>query len=134
MWVVARGFDMWVNAIEYMIVYPSVFTWFSDVIDSGAITIGNSRDGIAVAYRFPANGFEPLVVQMLTFAWMCNTCDPPNQDLAVVVTGYPSSGKVRAVRWPDLATSDAVGMTSTVCSLSPVAETTWGHVKAMFRD
>jgi hypothetical protein len=134
LWVVAEGFNIWINAIEYTIELPNAFTWLSDIVGTGAISIGNSQTGIGIAYPLPANGYDPLLVQILVFVWMCDACGPAVENSTIVVSGYPSSGKVRAVRWPDLVTVDAIGLTSTVCSLSPVEQTTWGHIKAMFLD
>jgi len=132
--VVAVNFDMWMNGIEYQISYPPQMLWLGDFIGDGNLKIGSSPTGIGITFPIPLNAFGPAVVQTANFFWMCDSCDLPNQNQPVVVGPYPSSGVVRAVRWPDLVVVEGVGLTSLICPTVPVQEKTWGGIKALYND
>jgi hypothetical protein len=63
---------------------------------------------------------------------MCDNCSEANQNAPVVVVPYPDSGKIRALRYPDLFEVQAVGMKSLICATIPNEDTTWGKVKALY--
>jgi hypothetical protein len=130
--VVATNFNMWMNAIEYKIEYPVQMMWIGDAFEPGQLTIGNSPAGVGVTWPLPANAFDALVVQKVLIFWMCQDCGPGNQSVPTRVLPYPGQPTVRAVRWPDLVVVPAVGMTSLLCPLVPVEETTWGDIKSLF--
>lgn len=133
LYVVAEQFNMWMNAIEYKIDYPAQIQPLGDIILHGGLSIGDSQSGIAVAYPIPANAFDKLTVQKVVFLWMCDRCGIElTNKVFYRVSGYPSSGKIRAVRWPDLAISEADGGWSSVCAMVPVENSTWGKIKALY--
>ena len=141
LYVVANNFGIWMNAIEFAIVYPPQLLWTGDVDKSleGELSIGSSpwtgsgTGGIGIAFSPPKDGFVQLVVLEVNVVWMCNDCGPANLDAPIIVVPFEASGLVRAVRFPDLATVIGVGMTSLICATTPVEETTWGQVKALYR-
>ncbi len=130
-YVVANNFDMWMNAIEYRIDYPPQLLYISDLPPANTLVLGNSPYGITIAWTIPANAFIGLVVQKILVLWQCDGC--PGYNYPVVVNPHPMTGYLRAVRWPDLVTVDAIGMTSLICAVIPVEETTWGGIKALYR-
>jgi len=132
--VVANNFNMWMNAIEYAIEYPPQIEYMSDVLwdEVNQLALGQSPTGIAVVWTLPGQAFGPLVVEKVMFTWMCNDCSEPNQNAPVKVVPFPSSGKIRALRYPDLFEVQGVGMTSLVCATIPNEDTTWGKVKALY--
>jgi hypothetical protein len=132
-YVVAANFNMWMQAIEYQIVYPAALTFLGDAVDPATqLSIGSSPLGIGITWPLPANAFVPLVVQTANVLWMCDNCDGfQNQQLVVIP--HPSSGLVRAIRWPDTQVVLGVGLTSLVCATIPVEETTWGGIKALYK-
>lgn len=130
--VVANNFNMWMNAIEYMIEFPPQIMWDEDIKVPNTLVLGFSWEGTAIVFTLPGNAFRPLVVQKVGFVWMCNDCSESNQNAPVRVVAYPASGKVRALRYPDLLEVPAVGMTSLICATIPNEETTWGKVKALY--
>jgi hypothetical protein len=131
LFVVANNFGIWMNAIEYAISYPPQLAFLGDLMIPGAISIGNSPTGIAIAFPVPQNAFVQNVVQQVSVLWMCNDC-ALNQDAPLIVLPHPSFGLVRAVEWPNLNTHLGVGMTSLICATTPVQETTWGGIKALY--
>lgn len=133
-WVVANNFNMWMNAIEYTIEYPSKVLWVGDAFPPDRLTIGSSPSGVGVSWPLPANAFGALVIQKARFFWMCDQCGPTDFDRNVpwTVLPYPLQSTVRAVRWPDLVIVPGVGMTSLICPTTPVHETTWGGIKALY--
>lgn len=134
LYVVANNFNMWVSGIEYLISYPSALMFLGDIIGDHQLKIGQSLTGIGVTWPLPANGFEPLLVQKASVLWMCTAGDPIADQLLVVLP-FPSSGKVRAIRWPDQVEVLGVGLTSVVCpTVIPVEETTWGGIKALYDE
>lgn len=67
-------------------------------------------------------------------AWMCGYgCPPEHLNKEIAIGPYPSSPAIRAIRWPDLLSVEAAGLTSCVCAAPPVEGTTWGRVKALYR-
>jgi hypothetical protein len=138
LYVVANNFNMWVSGIEYMISYPTSLLFLGDIVDDGPggtqLKIGQSVSGIGITWPLPANGFEPLLCQKASVLWMCEAGDPIADQLLVVLP-FPSSGKVRAIRWPDEVEVLGVGLTSVVCpTVIPVEETTWGGIKALYDE
>ena len=134
-YVVANNFNMMMNAIEYRIEYPTILFFAGDyVIDSGASVTGTSPDGISITFSTPQDAFGQFVIQRVSFIWMCDYCGYAILDTPVRVRPHPSSGKVRAVRWPDLEFVEAIGQTAWICFAGvPVHETNWGRVKALYR-
>lgn len=134
LYVVANNFNMWVSGIEYMIDYPPALMFLGDFIGDHQLSIGQSTTGIGVTWPLPANGFDPLLCQKANVLWMCTAGDAVYDQLLMVLP-YPSSGKVRAIRWPDEAEFLGVGLTSVICPTEiPVQETTWGGIKALYNE
>jgi hypothetical protein len=107
--------------------------FLGDHMIGDAISIGNSAVGIGIAFPTPVPAFDQRVVQTVTVLWMCDDCAPTNQDAPMIVMPYPGQPWVRAVEWPGLDPHIGVGMTSLICSTSPVQETTWGQIKALYQ-
>jgi hypothetical protein len=128
--VVANNFNMWMSAIEFMIVYPSQISWLGDILDTPT-KIGNSVTGISIAWTLPLNAFDNPVVLKVTFAWMCQGC-VGSENAPIDVVANPNQGFLRAVRWPDNVPFDAIGMRSLICPTVPVEDTSWGQIKAMY--
>ncbi len=131
LYVVANNFGIWMNGIEYQITYPPQITWLGDFPVPGALSIGSSPLGIGITFPTPLEAFTQAVVQTVNVLWMCDHCEPLIE-YPIVVGPFPSSGLVRAVRWPDLHTVIGVGMTSLICATTPIQETTWGQIKALY--
>ncbi|MCK5407792.1 MAG: hypothetical protein KAJ37_10065 [Candidatus Krumholzibacteria bacterium] len=143
-YVVAHNFDAWLNAIEFKINYPPQLAWLGDWLDPSALHIGNSYEGIGVAWPIPFNAFVPNVVLQAMVLWMCDDCASPNMNQVICFDVYPGSGFLRAVRWPDLELIYGQSGTAVICPTCgswrpcdqlpiPVEQTTWGGVKAMYR-
>jgi hypothetical protein len=130
--VVANNFNMWMNAIEYKIEFPPQIAWDGDVAVDNTLVLGFSWQGTAIVFTLPGQAFGPLVVQKVQFVWMCDNCSEANQNAPVKVVPYPDSGKIRALRYPDLFEVQAIGMTSLICATIPNEDTTWGKVKALY--
>jgi hypothetical protein len=128
-YVVASNFNMWVSAIEYGIVYPPQIMFIGDY--SGGLDIGNSMAGIASSWPFPINGYNPVLVNKVTFMYNCQLCFE-GMNIPIIVIPHPLTGFVRAVRWPDNGLVNGVGMTSLICPTVPAEETTWGNIKALY--
>ena len=138
LYVVANNFNMWVSAIEYRIQYPPSLMLLGEGVDDGPggtqLKIGQSPTGIGISWPIPAPGFGALVCQKPNVLWMCAAGDAVADQLMVVLP-FPSSGKVRAIRWPDEFEVLGVGLTSVVCpTVIPVEETTWGGIKALYDE
>lgn len=155
LYVVANNFNMWMSAIEYTVELPPSLMFLGDIIDEDTqLKIGSAVTGIGISWPLPANAFGALRCQKLSVLWQCQNLGglggpPPDTApqcvLADGVTGftdhtinvlpYPSSGLVRAVRWPDNVVVVGVGLTSVICgSTIPVEETTWGGIKALYDE
>jgi len=141
-YIVGHDFDAWLNAIEYRLVLPPQLFFLGDVIPPGSLSIGTSPDGIAIAFPVPLNAYSPVLVSRVSVLWMCDHC-LPNQERPICFDVYPSSGYLRAVRWPDLSLIYGTSGSAVICATGPgpycadlpipVERTTWGHIKAMYR-
>ncbi|MFH1754818.1 MAG: hypothetical protein ABIA59_03865 [Candidatus Latescibacterota bacterium] len=130
LYVIAHNFNMWMSAIEYQVLYPATIFFLSD--NTGApLNVGNSSIGIATAWPLPQNAFTQLVVNKVLFIYMCQFCYE-GTNIPIDVVPHPDTGFVRAVRWPDNAVITAQGMRSLICGTTPVEETTWGNIKALY--
>lgn len=130
-YIVAKNFNMFLQAIEYQVLYPPEMVWIGDVVDP-ALAIGNTRDGIAESWPIPRNAFEPCRVAKVIFMWNCvGGC--PIKNIPITIVPHPETFKLRALRWPDLVEITAIGMTSLVCATIPVEESSWGQIKALYK-
>jgi len=129
--VVANNWNMFMTSIEYKIDYGPAFVFLGDIIDPGALSLGSSTTGIGITWPTPQNAFGPHVTQFVSVIWNCDDCSSTN--LEVKVSEFPVSGQLRAIRWPDNAIIQGIGMTSLVCATVATEATTWGGIKAQFR-
>jgi hypothetical protein len=131
-YVVGHNFDMWLQAAEFMVAYPTQMWWLGDQYDTD-LHIGNTKDGISLAWNLPKNGFGATLLCTATFAWQCQGCGGVTGDgYPLDVVPNPNQGYLRIVRWPDAVAFDVIGMRSYVCPQVPVEETTWGQIKALY--
>lgn len=130
-YIVMKHFNAFVTAVEFRVDYPSELLWIGDTAET-PLVIGNSADGCAVAYAPAENAYNPLLICTATVIWNCDGCQSANS--AVRVRPYPSSGQVRAVRFPDNAVIEVIGMKSMVCSALPTDETNWGRIKSLYSE
>jgi len=146
-WVVAHNFNAYLAAIEFKINYPPQIEWLTDYPIDGALMIGQTLNGCAMAFPTPLNAYGPAVVMKVGFFWMCQQCGPENENVLLCFDVYPGSGYVRAVRWPDYGVIYATGGTALICPtccppypscpnllpVVPVAQSTWGGIKALYK-
>ena len=133
LYVVAHNFDTDIISVEYRIDYSWALIFHIDIIDSGLASSGTSPSGITINFSSPLSGYGRHVVQRSIIWWECTLLDCYDPPIPVRVLAHPTSGRLGAVRWPDLTFVDAVGWTSIVCpSLSPVKSRTWGHIKSLY--
>ena len=133
LYVVAENFGIWMAGIEYQIFYPTQLMFLGDVMVPDAMPLGESPSGIQISFLTPLDAHTKVVVQMVTVLWLCDNCGPANENAPIIVMPYPGQAWVRAWRWPDLHFVYGVGMTSFICWVDPVQETTWGQVKALYQ-
>lgn len=138
LYVVTQNWNMFVQAVEYQVQFPPQVFYLGETPNTGVndLFIGNSSTGMSIAYNLPQNGFAPILLSTLnvigTGACNCAAMTP----YAITVVGEPNGNpaKPRAVRWPDFAVLDGVGMTSLVCpGFVSTTESTWGGIKALYR-
>jgi hypothetical protein len=143
LYIVAHSFNDWISAIEFRVLYPTQMMWMGDHVDIyDQLSLGSTPDGIAVSWPIPANGFEPILVVRSTIMWTCQGCDGGGNVVCFDV--YPSSGKLRAVTWPNEEIVYGFGQAGVICQdfytvfcpdyTIPVEPTTWGSIKAMYRN
>lgn len=145
LYVVLNNWNMFVQGVEFSIDYPAALFPAGETAPANTLTIGSSpsnggHGGVAIAWQLPQNGFVPLLA-LTAHVFETADCNCSGGPYALVVRGYyygdlDNGGNVhpQAVRWPDFAELDGVGMTSLICP-GPVAteQTTWGGVKALYR-
>lgn len=130
-YVVAQQFNSWFVAVEYSINYPTQMTYVSETPTS-TLTIGSTGSGIAQAWAFPVNGYQPALLNKVYFLWNCDGCGVTNSP--IVVTSHLQTFQLSGVKFPSNEVFSIVGMTSLVCGTTPVEETTWGNIKALYEQ
>ena len=145
LYVVMRGWNMFVQLVDFSIYYPPALFHLGDTFPLNTLQIGSSPDqgglgGIAISWNIPQNGFFDVLAMTANTVWTAN-CDCGAFPQPLLVKGYQygnvgSGGSVepRAIRWPDYSEVRGIGMMSLVCP-GPVSteQTTWGGVKALYR-
>lgn len=130
--VFAVNFNMWMKAIEYMILYGPALSHVEDIFDITGPIVGNSAWGLKKTFRDPVDATVPLRVQRAGVLWFCTDCDG-FLDTLVEVIPHPDNTQVRAKRDPDEVWIEAIGMSSTICPWAmPARESTWGQVKSLY--
>lgn len=135
-YVVLNNWNMFVQGVDFSIVYPPAVFWTGDVLPDPLTmaSLGNSPTGIAVTWALPQNGFEPLLALKPGVFWL--NCDCNQGPQTVRVNGYGPLGKANptAVQWPLFNEVEGVGMTSLICPGAIATDNkTWGGVKALYR-
>jgi len=143
-YVVGHNWNMYMNAVDYKIIYPPEVSWIGDNVASGALVLGTSPEGIAVAWTLPVPAFGPVFIQEISFLWMCDGCQVSNiywpivnyYEAADVVPGDLDllDRVVTSIRWPDEATVLGVGLNAVICPNVPVEDSTWGGIKALYDE
>ena len=136
LYVFAVNFNMWMQAIEYQITYPSGLIFLSDQKNAGSLKIGASPSGISFSYPIPGDAYVPFQTQQVFVQWNCsgNPRVCPLPDDQIIVGPHPDSGELAALSYPALTKVLGIGMTSTVCPVTVSAkETTWGAVKSLYK-
>lgn len=131
-YLVARNFNVWVQAIEFNVLYPAGLLKLGETYPDGTLQIGTGTDdylgGFSQVWLVPQNGFQPLLAVTVNFA--CQECLP---DSPIVVVPNSISGFLRATDYPGNNFVYGVGMTSIMCPVTiPTENTTWGGVKALY--
>ncbi len=132
LYVAGVNFNTMVTGAEFAIRYPVAITCLAD-LNITPITIGNTWSGISMGYPVPLNGFSPVGLCKVMVFWNCTACEYPFSYNDVKVIPHPVT---RFLGWTDLTFTErpAVGLTSEICWVVSVEETTWGRVKALFSD
>ena len=131
LYIAAHNFNIEMSSIEYRVNYPLELSFYQDLIDSSYQVAGDSQSGIVISFPSPLDAHQTVLLQRVMFGWMCAACE--TIDIRTVVVPHPSSGKIRAISWPDSEEVEAVGMTAIVCPTVPANNSTWGHIKALYR-
>jgi len=123
---------LYLAAIEYKIEYDPVVTFIEDLMIGDALPLGASETGITIAYPTPGDAWEAFPVQRVVVMWNSTDCTA-HRDSPITIVPHPNTGKIQAVRWPDLFVMEAQGGTSYICpTLTPVTNATWGIVKTLY--
>ncbi len=129
--VVAQQFNRWFVSVEYSINYPTQMSYFFE-IPTSTLHLGNTVDGIAQTWSFPVSGYEPALLNKVYFFWNCDGCVVSN--IPVVVANHPQTFQLGGVQFQTLEYFSVTGMTSLVCGTTPVEDTTWGNIKALYEQ
>jgi hypothetical protein len=141
LYVAALNFNDLISAVDFKIQFPPALMYIGEDVredpdgDAGDISIGDSQNGIAIAYNLPRNGFQTMLLSRIFVDWT-GDCDCAQGPQPLRVVGYDDiySPTPKAVRWPSGEQFDVVGMLSLICPGPTSTEsTTWGGVKALYR-
>jgi len=132
LYVVASGFTSPITDIEYSVNLYGNFAFVQDLIPPGFSGTGYSGVGMRVDFGGPTNVVGKVLVQRIFGYWSCQPCGGGFIPF-IVVEPHNESGKIQATRWPDLAKIEADGGINPLCGVLPVASSTWGRIKALYR-
>lgn len=129
-YLVARNFNIWMQAIEYNVQYPAGINYIGES-PASPLAIGatnNYIQGFSIAWTLPQNGFVPVLTN--TVFLQCGQCIP---DSYIIVIPNVVSGFVRATDYPGNNFVYGIGSSSVLCPETiPTENTTWGGVKALY--
>jgi len=131
LYVVAHNFNAWVQTTDFMVDYGTHLTWLGEFAIGTPLTIGESPTGVAITWQQRRNGWAPIPMLQVTVQWQCDDCVGKDNSPIIVL---PNPGKI-APRVVEAGTDQVifgVGMTSLICALVPVEETTWGQIKSLY--
>ena len=138
LYVVVDGFDMAMASIEYRVDLSPYLVFLMDIVPVG-VAEGFSIDGIRITFPTPVGTTPQLLIQKIHFLYMCQGCVAAGTgfvfiDEPITVLPHPQSGKIQAIRWPDMVAVEAEGLISILCPHigTPTERTTWGNIKALF--
>ena len=141
LYVVVDGFDMAMASIEYRVDLSPYLEFLGDNVPVG-VAEGFSIDGIRITFPTPVGTTPQLLIQKIFFFYMCEGCVPARTgrpgrtllDEPITVLPHPQSGKIQAIRWPDMTAVEAEGLISILCPHigTPTERTTWGNIKGLF--
>lgn len=132
LYVAATNFNAWLSGLEFQIDYPAHIIWVTD-LDIAGTSLGTTPAGISIGWPTPQNGFLSIDVCKVMIQWNCDCCD--EADIPIVVNGHPLfAPHPRATDFPGYQFIDGVGLTSLICAVIPVEDTTWGKVKSLYQE
>jgi len=139
LYVVASGFTMAMASIEYRIDLSPQLGFVGDIVPAG-VAEGFSIDGIRISFATPADATGQLLVQKIEFIYGCEGCKNWKTGITIMdvplrVLPHPGSGKIQAVRWPDIVAIEATGSPAILCPRAgaPVEGSTWGAIKSLYQ-
>ena len=132
-YVIAHNWNMFMTAIEYSIVYPPQVMFPTDLpADPSWLVLGASQIGISISMPTPFNTFGDRLLETVRFIWNCSECEVPNIEFKL--EGHPDSGSYPLIRAVDRFGDEHYGQGTSlwICFTTPVEETTWGGIKALY--
>jgi hypothetical protein len=134
LYVVAHNFNTWVTATDFMVDYGTHLSWLGEFAIGTTLKLGDSPTGVAITWQSRRNGWGPIPMLQVTVLWQCNDCNGISGTPGAEIVVLPNPGKI-APRVVETGTEQfiyGVGMTSLICALVPVEETTWGQIKSLY--
>jgi hypothetical protein len=132
LYVIAYNLNCLVTGIEFQVLFPPAMTWIADVCVQ-PVTFGTTASGLAMGWAIPQDGFKAINVATVIFQWTIGNCAVTN--IPIPVVGHPlfaADPRWSCFQNPNIFT--AVGDTGIICPTVPVEESTWGKVKALYRQ
>jgi hypothetical protein len=132
-YVVAHNWNIWMTAIEYSIVYPPQIMFPTDILaNDGWLYLGASQVGISISMPTPVSSWSDVLLETVRFIWNCSGCDVT--DIEFRLEGHPDSHAYPLIRAADFYENEHFGQGTSlwICFTTPVEETTWGGIKALY--
>jgi hypothetical protein len=125
-----------VIGVEFQVMYPPEITPIAD-LDLQPSFFGSTATGLVMGWGFPgAIGFPTaLNIATVLFQWNITSCGAP---VPIDIKGHPLFASPNFPRYVclenQLLLHQAVGVRGVICPAVPVEESTWGKVKALYRQ
>ncbi|MFQ5511152.1 MAG: hypothetical protein ACE5EO_04820 [Candidatus Krumholzibacteriia bacterium] len=109
----------------FQVTYPPSMLWIAD-FDTAPATVGTTPSTVSMAWPTPLDGLSPIVCARVAFQWTCSDC-----------AGHENEQVLMPAALIGFCTGNVPGNVSPgeVCpTISPVEQSTWGRLKALYEQ
>jgi len=140
--IIVSNFNSWLGSIQFGVSFPPSLSYIGEApLPNANLVLGTSDVtvapwfGVTIGYgNAPVNAFSTAVVHGIQVFWNCIGCNPPTDELVVVVPNG-LTGLLEGAVWPTSVLVPIYGGTSVVCPTPvPVETQTWGQIKSLYGE
>jgi hypothetical protein len=134
LYIVAHNYNTFLIVAEFSVSLPPSLA-YTGFHSSALLKVGDPvLGGVSLSWQTPQDAFSPFLFCVLQAIWNCDDCAGGPEP--VVVLPHPQTQALTIVTWPGIEVdTSGIGMISVVCpEPTPVEETSWGQIKALYEE